>query len=83
MDIFLKGLTHGYGAKMVIFEPKPWVNPFGKMSTFRLYKLLTAVKVSVLKRFSRFKMCAHVENSFFLKSLSLIDCRVQECGFNL
>ena len=54
MDIFLKGLTHGYGAKMAIFEPKPWVNPFGKMSTFRLYKLLTAVKVSVLKRFSRF-----------------------------
>ena len=26
--------------KMAIFEPKPWVNPFGKMSTFRLFKLL-------------------------------------------
>ena len=25
---------------MEIFEPKPWVNPFGKMSNFRLFKLL-------------------------------------------
>ena len=22
---------------MVIFQPKPWVNPFGKMSIFRLF----------------------------------------------
>ena len=26
--------------KMEIFEPKPWVNPFGKMSVFRLFELL-------------------------------------------
>ena len=25
--------------KMAIFGPKPWVNPFGKMSTFRLFEL--------------------------------------------
>ena len=25
--------------KMAIFEPKPWVNPFGKMSNFRLFEL--------------------------------------------
>ena len=25
---------------MVIFGPKPWVNPFGKMSIFRLFELL-------------------------------------------
>ena len=25
-------------AKMVIFVPKPWVNPFGKMSIFRLFE---------------------------------------------
>ena len=24
---------------MAIFEPKPWVNPFGEMSIFRLFKL--------------------------------------------
>ena len=24
--------------KMAIFGPKPWVNPFGKMSIFRLFK---------------------------------------------
>ena len=27
-------------AKMAIFGPKPWVSPFGKMSIFRLLKLL-------------------------------------------
>ena len=26
--------------KMAIFGPKPWVNPFGKMSVFRLFELL-------------------------------------------
>ena len=25
---------------MAIFEPKPWVKPFGKMSIFRLFELL-------------------------------------------
>ena len=25
---------------MAIFGPKPWVNPYGKMSIFRLFKLL-------------------------------------------
>ena len=28
-------------------------------------------------------MCAHVENRFFLESLSLIDCCIQECCFYL
>ena len=27
-------------AKMAIFGQKPWVNPFGKMSIFRLFELL-------------------------------------------
>ena len=26
--------------KMAIFEPKPFVNPLGKMSIFRLYEVL-------------------------------------------
>ena len=26
--------------KMAIFAPKPWVNPFGKMSILRLFELL-------------------------------------------
>ena len=29
--------------KMVIFGPKPWVNPFGKMSTFQLFELLVFI----------------------------------------
>ena len=29
--------------KMAIFGPKPWVNPFGKMSIFRLYELLVFI----------------------------------------
>ena len=29
--------------KMAIFGPKPWVNPFGKMSIFRLFKLLVFI----------------------------------------
>ena len=28
---------------MAIFGPKPWVNPFGKMSIFRLFKLLVFI----------------------------------------
>ena len=28
---------------MAIFEPKPWVNPFGKMSIFRLLELLISI----------------------------------------
>ena len=26
--------------KMAIFGPKPWINPFGKMSIFRLFEPL-------------------------------------------
>ena len=29
--------------KMPIFGPKPWVNPFGKMSVFRLFELLVFI----------------------------------------
>ena len=29
--------------KMAIFRPKPWVNPFGKMSIFRLFQLLVVI----------------------------------------
>ena len=28
---------------MAIFGPKPWVNPFGKMSIFLLFKLLVFI----------------------------------------
>ena len=56
--MFPMGLTHGFGPimailvpllpkkkgrKMAIFEPQPWVNPFGKMSIFRLFKLLVFI----------------------------------------
>ena len=39
IDIFPKRLTHGVGPKMPIFRKKPWVNPLGKMSIFRLFGL--------------------------------------------
>ena len=29
--------------KMAIFGPKPWVNPFGKMSIFRHFELLVFI----------------------------------------
>ena len=29
--------------KMAIFGPKPWVNPFGKISIFRLFELLVFI----------------------------------------
>ena len=29
--------------KMAIFGPKPWVNPFGKMSIFRVFELLVFI----------------------------------------
>ena len=28
---------------MAIFEPKPWFNPFGKMSIFRHFELLVSI----------------------------------------
>ena len=28
---------------MAIFGPKPWVNPFGKMSIFRVFELLVFI----------------------------------------
>ena len=31
------------GGKMDIFGLKPWVNPFGKMSIFRLFELLVFI----------------------------------------
>ena len=31
------------GGKMAIFEPKPWVNLFRKMSIFRLFKLFVFI----------------------------------------
>ena len=30
-------------AKMAIFGPKPWVNPFGKVSIIRLFGLLVLI----------------------------------------
>ena len=29
--------------KMAIFGPKPWVNPFGKMSIFRIFEHLVFI----------------------------------------
>ena len=29
--------------KIAIFGPKPWVNPFGKMSIFRLFEVLVFI----------------------------------------
>ena len=29
--------------KMAIFAPKPWVNPFGKMSIFLLFEVLVFI----------------------------------------
>ena len=35
-------LKRNFG-KMVIFRPKPWVNPFEKMAIFRLFELLVFI----------------------------------------
>ena len=34
--------------KMAIFEPKPWVNLFGKMSIFQLFELLVFIALKVV-----------------------------------
>ena len=33
---------------MVIFGPKPWVNPFGKMANFRLFELLVFIALKAV-----------------------------------
>ena len=43
-DIFLAYIAFKKKVgKMAIFGPKPWVNPFGKMSIFRLFELLVFI----------------------------------------
>ena len=42
-DIFLPYIAKTKVEKMAFFGPKPWVNPFGKMSIFQLYKLLVFI----------------------------------------
>ena len=43
-DIFLAFIFYKIKVgKMAIFGPKPWVNPFGKMSIFRLFELLVFI----------------------------------------
>ena len=34
--------------KIAIFGPKQWVNPFGKMSIFRLFELLVFIAYKVV-----------------------------------
>ena len=58
IEIFPNGLTQGCGSKIAIFlpfflgnngtkmaiiGPKPWVNPFRKMSIFRLFKVFAFI----------------------------------------
>ena len=38
--IFLTNFAQKRVGKMAIFGPKPWVNPFEKMSIFRDFELL-------------------------------------------
>ena len=38
-DIFLAYIAKKNVGKMAIFEPKPWVNPFGKISIFPTFEL--------------------------------------------
>ena len=43
-DIFLAYIAQKKKVgKMAIFGPKPWVNPFGKMSIFQLFELLVFI----------------------------------------
>ena len=43
-EIFLASITKKKKVvKMAIFRPKPWVNPFGKMSIFRLFEVLVFI----------------------------------------
>ena len=37
-DIYLAYITYKKSCKMTIFGPKPWFNPFTKMSIFRFFK---------------------------------------------
>ena len=60
---------------MGIFEPKPWVNPFGKMTIFGLFELLVFIGqkrpsfvLEYLKKHSRHLHCLKkkLENQPFL-----------------
>ena len=52
--------------KMAIFGPKPWVNPFGKMSIFRSFDLLFFY--SLERRFFALEYCIrHFSGLYFLK----------------
>ena len=51
--------------KMALFGPKPWVNPFGKMSIFRLYQLLVFIAQKGLFSFQ------NIVKDIFLASIAL------------
>ena len=74
LNVFLKH----YFRRVCLQKPKGF--SFNK-AFFDACWVAAVVVWAVLKRFSRFVMCAHVENPFFLESLSLLDCCIKECCF--
>ena len=55
--------------KMAIFEPKPWVNPFGNMSIFQLFELLVFIAVKVVFFVLGYRK-RHFAGLYFLKNTS-------------
>ena len=47
---------------MAIFGPKPWVNPFGKMLIFRLFKLFLYIYIYSLE--TRFNVLEYRKRRF-------------------
>ena len=42
-SMFFPSFSHKNDGKMALFGPKPWVNPFGKISIFGLFELLVFI----------------------------------------
>ena len=66
-DIFLAYITYKKVGKMGIFGPKPWVNPFGKISIFRHFELLVFFSLE-----RRFFVLTPLEKCQFLDFLTFL-----------
>ena len=61
---------------MAIFGPKPWVNPFGKISIFRLFEL--SIFIAQKGVFSFYKIVKDVFLADIAKKKKLVKCSVLE-----
>ena len=74
--IFLAYNASNKFGKMANFGPKPWTNPFGKMTIFQLFELLlfiTQKGVSSFQNIIRLIFLAYIESKIMFENWPILD----------